>query len=184
MKIYVETERLVLREILESDVDDLLELDSDPEVHRFLGNRPLKDKKEVYEVIKIIRDQYVHYGIGRWAVIERSTGDFIGWSGLKFVRETINDHKDFYDIGYRLKRKFWGKGFATESAKASLQFGFNQLNLDEIYAAAHIENEASNRILKKIGLTPLEKFTYDGAVHNWYRAKKEESLINLSADAI
>lgn len=180
MKIFIETERLLLREIHESDIDDLFELDSDPEVHRFLGNRPVKDKQDVTDIIKSIRDQYVHNGIGRWAVIERNTGDFIGWSGLKFVREIINQHRDFHDIGYRLKRKFWGNGYATESAIASLQFGFNQLNLDEIYAAANIENEASNRILKKIGLTLLEKFTYDGAIHNWYRMKKGEWAIKRS----
>jgi ribosomal-protein-alanine N-acetyltransferase len=80
-----------------------------------------------------------------------------------------NNHINYYDLGYRLIRKYWGDGFATESALASLTYGFETLKLNEIFAAAHIENIASNRILNKIGLKQEGTFTYDKELHNWYR---------------
>lgn len=147
-------------------------MDADPVVHQYLGNKPVKDKKQVEEVIKFIRQQYVDNGIGRWAVIEKSTNDFIGWAGLKLVKETINNHTNYYDLGYRLIRKHWGNGFATESAITSLTYGFDKLSINEIFAAAHLENNASNRILKKVGFQFLGTFTYDEAIHNWYKIDK------------
>ena len=80
----------------------------------------------------------------------------------------------YYDLGYRLKRKFWGKGIATEASLLSLQYGFRSLGLTEIYAGAHVENSASNRVLQKAGLQYLETFEYDNAPHNWYRIGKLE----------
>lgn len=172
MKIFTETERLILREIIPEDIEGFFELDSDPDVHKYLGNRPVVDREELKMLIDKIRQQYIDTGIGRWAIIEKSTNSFAGWSGLKLVREKINDHTDYYDLGYRLIRRFWGKGIATESAMASLTYGFDTLKLKEIYAAAHIENKASNRILNKIGFSYIETFDYDGSKHNWYKIER------------
>lgn len=174
MKIFAETDRLILREILPSDVDAMFELDSDPEVHKYLGRRPVREKERVVETINFIRQQYIEHGIGRWAMTDKKTSHFMGWAGLKFVTDPINNHKNHYDLGYRLIRKYWGQGFATESAIASLAYGFDQLKINEIFAAAHTGNNASNRILKNVGLNMLETFTYDGAVHNWYRISQSE----------
>ena len=69
----IETERLILREILPSDADAMFELDSDPEVHRYLGNAPVKSRKKILEIIDFIRGQYNVFGIGRWAVVRRRT---------------------------------------------------------------------------------------------------------------
>ena len=174
MKIFAETERLILREILPTDVDGLFELDADPEVHRYLGNKPVTDKNETVEVIKFIRQQYIDNGIGRWAIIDKNTDEFIGWTGLKFVTEIINNHKNYYDLGYRLIKKYWGQGIATETAFASLEFAFYKLNVDVVYAMADYENHGSNQILKKVGLDFIETFDLDGIKHNWYKIDRRE----------
>lgn len=172
MKIFAETERLILRELLPSDVDGMFELDSDPEVHKYLGNKIVTDKNQIAEVIDFVRQQYIDNGIGRWAVIEKSTNDFIGWAGLKYVTELTNGRKNYYDLGYRLIRKYWGKGIATETAITSLDYAFNELKADEVYAAASCENIASNKILQKVGLSFIETFYYEDIKCNWYKIDK------------
>ncbi|MDV7390491.1 GNAT family N-acetyltransferase, partial [Arthrospira platensis SPKY1] len=83
VKIFAETERLILREIMPSDIDGMFKLDSDPEVHKYLGNKPVTDRKQIINVINFIRKQYIDNGIGRWAIVDKKTNDFIGWTGLK-----------------------------------------------------------------------------------------------------
>lgn len=168
MKIFAETERLILRELIESDKNGMFELDSNPEVHRYLGNNPVTDMDSIVEVIAFVRQQYADNGIGRWAVIDKETGDFMGWCGLKFVTETVNNHQNYHDLGYRFIQKYWGKGFATESAKAALHYGFETLGLKEIYAAADAENAASNKILTRLGFQFKETFIDDDRLNNWY----------------
>lgn len=174
MKIHIETERLLIREIRDEDVEGIFELDTDPEVHKYLGNKPITSIDEAAAVIKFIQQQYRNNGIGRWAVIEKETGNFIGWTGLKVITEKVNNHVNYYDMGYRLIRKYWGRGYATETANATLQHGFVTLALDEIYAVAHIKNEASNNILKKVGLQLIEIIDYNSEPHNWYAITKEK----------
>lgn len=168
MQTFIETNRFLLREIIEEDAQDLFELDNNPAVHKYLGNNPLTKLEEVQKMIQHIRQQYQENGIGRWAIIDKKTKDFIGWSGLKYEYTQLNNLGNYYDLGYRLKQQYWGKGIATETAKASLAYGFEQLKLTEIYAAAHVDNIASNTILKKLGMDCLETFDYDGNLCNWY----------------
>ena len=174
MEIFAETERLVLREILPTDINGMYELDSDPEVHKYLGNKPVVKKDQIIEVISSIRQQYINNGIGRWAIIDKKNNEFIGWTGLKFVTEETNNHRNYYDLGYRLIKKYWKKGIATESALASLEYAFNKLDLKEIYAIADFENVGSNHILKKVGLKFIETFDFNGIKHNWYKIEKDE----------
>ncbi|MGK9127151.1 GNAT family N-acetyltransferase [Olivibacter sp. SA151] len=174
MKTYLETDRLTLREIVPEDADGMFELDSDHEVHKYLGNNPVKNKEEARKNIDFIRQQYIENKIGRWAVVERSSNQFIGWAGLKLIKETINNHIDYYDLGYRLIKKFWGRGYATEAAKATLSYGFDKLNLPEIFAIADCNNTGSNKILTKIGMTHEEVFFLNGIKCNWYRIGREE----------
>jgi [ribosomal protein S5]-alanine N-acetyltransferase len=169
MKIFAETERLILRELLPGDVDGYLELDSNPEVHRYLGSEPLQNKQQAEAAIQFIRQQYIDNGIGRWAVIDKKTNDFIGWAGLKLITEPINDHVNFYDLGYRLIQKYWGRGIATEAANASLNYAFNTLHTREVHAHAHHENAGSNKVLTKAGLHFIESFIHQGIKCNWYR---------------
>lgn len=180
MKIFAETDRLILREILPTDIDRMFALDSDPEVHKYLGSEPVKNRNQTIDMISFIRQQYVDYGIGRWAIIDKNTTTFIGWAGIKFVTELTNGHKDYYDLGYRLIKEYWGNGIATEAASASLNYAFEKLNTTKIYAIADVKNTNSNKILKKIGFTLIEQFDLDGVEHNWYNIGKKEHRKKLS----
>lgn len=171
MKIHIETDRLIMRDLVPEDAQGMFELDSDPEVHAYLGNQPIKTLAQAQEQINFIRQQYIENGIGRWAVIEKQNGQFIGWSGFKLITEMINEKTQYLDLGYRLIRKYWGKGFATESAKASLEYGFEQLKQKEICAMADVSHKTSNIILKKIGMKRLNEFDFDKTPHNFYEIK-------------
>ncbi|HOY28750.1 MAG TPA: GNAT family N-acetyltransferase [Flavobacteriales bacterium] len=168
--IHLTTERLILRDLEETDVEGIFALDSDPEVLRFIGTPALKDRPEAAERISGIRKQYEEHGIGRWAVELRETGAFIGWAGLKWEQH-IRPFP-YYDIGYRLIRKHWGQGYATEAAIACLRHGFEVLHYPEICAAAEAQHQASNHILRKIGLQQGEPFLFDGKLCNWYSLRK------------
>ncbi len=174
MEIFAETERLILRELLPTDRNGLFAVDSDPDVNIYLGNNPVKTIEQTDDIIRFVRKQYVDNGIGRWAMIERSTNNFIGWSGLKLIKELTNNHIDYYDLGYRLNKSYWGKGFATEAAKATLKYGFNTLNLNEIYAIAASKNIASRNVIEKVGLKYKETFSYCGTDHDWFEIQKQQ----------
>jgi len=172
-KIYVETDNIILREMLPEDADGMFELDSDPVVHKYLGNSPVKNIQASRNMIENIRSQYIDRGIGRWAAIEKFSGDFMGWSGLKLnTEQKFNNKIDFYDIGYRFIPRYRGKGYATESAVAAMDYGFNTLNLKTIVGMAEIENIASNRVLQKIGLQYIEDFIFEGVMVSWYELSK------------
>ncbi|MBU2929602.1 GNAT family N-acetyltransferase [Winogradskyella psychrotolerans] len=164
------TKRLILRPITAQDVEDFFELDSNPKVHLFLGNTPVKTKEASEAMIADILQQYKTHGIGRLAMIEKRTHKFIGWSGLKYEKH-LRKEFNYYDLGYRLKEHYWGKGYATEAAIASLNYGFKDLKLKTIGAAADCNHIASNRILKKIGMQPSGTFTFEGDLCNWYEMK-------------
>lgn len=169
MEVFSETPRLILREIEEQDEDALFELDSDPEVHNYLGNKPIQNKEQIRLVIAFIRQQYEDNGIGRWAVEDKSTGQFIGWAGLKFFRDEVNGHSDFYELGYRFMKKHWGKGYATESAKASVDYGFSELKLKEIFAMTDINNQASKKVLIKTGFEHITVFDFNAEPTDWFK---------------
>lgn len=168
MNTIIETERLIIRELLPEDEAGMFELDSDPEVHKYLGNKPIKHIDEARRVIELIRLQYETNGIGRWAMLEKSSGNFIGWTGLKLITIPINGHVNYYDLGYRMIKRYWGKGYATESAIASRDYAFNVLKTDKVYGMADIANTASCNVLQKTGLVYQHDFEYDGAPHAWF----------------
>ena len=170
MKTILETPRLLLREVDESDVEGFFEMDSDPEVARYVGTPPVTDRSQCLEVIQSIQKQYIAYGIGRWSVIQKTTGEFVGWCGLKRMAGfTVNGYTDFVDIGYRFSQRHWGKGYATESAQATLDYGFSVLHYDEICAFADIRNTASHHVLTKIGLKRGNEFEWEGASCVWFQ---------------
>jgi RimJ/RimL family protein N-acetyltransferase len=147
-------------------------LDSDPEVHKYLGNKPVKTIDESKKILDSVLTQYKERGIGRFAVIEKATGDFVGWSGLRLNTEyNMNGFTKYYDVGYRLLKRFWGKGFATESGKASVEYAFNVMKLPELYATTETGNQASHKALLKIGLLYVEEFYFEQEKVNlrWYK---------------
>lgn len=175
---HIETERLIIRDMRTTDLDDMFKLDSDPLVHKYLGNKPFTKKSQSQKYIDDVIEDYKAYGTSRWATIEKATGKFIGWTGLRYYPEKYqyNGRYGFYDVGYRLMPEFWAKGYATEASIAALEYGFKVLKLDAIYGLTEIENEASHRVLLKIGLTHTETFFEEKLKEElrWYELKKED----------
>lgn len=147
MHIILKTPRLILRQFTKADAPLILELNSNPEIVKYVHEPTLKTIEHAQDILNnIILPQYQN-NLGRWAIHTKNNMDFIGWCGLKYLPEP-----DEIDLGYRLMQKAWGHGYATEAAKACLEHGFNELNLKLITGRAHIENLASIKVLEKIGM--------------------------------
>ena len=130
--------------------------------------------ERVRGAIQSIRQQYIDNGIGRWAVIDKNNNAFLGWSGLKLIKEATEGYDTRYDLGYRFLRKYWGKGYATETAIASVNYGFQTMGLTEIVGQANIDNIASRHVLEKAGLKFIDKRYFDGIEHDFLSLKREE----------
>ena len=150
MKVFLETERLILRYFTEADVDNLYELDSDAEVMRYINGGQSSDREQIRsQILPGFLKYYDDYqGYGYWAVEEKLSGEFIGWFHF---RPPLDGGEDI-ELGYRLKRAFWGKGYATEGAIALIHKGFTGLGTDRIFAKALAVNSGSIRVMEKSGL--------------------------------
>lgn len=170
MNLILETERLLLRPLELSDADEMFAMDNQTEVHKYLWQSPTQSVEETIKIIEMVQKQYQENGIGRFATILKETNEFIGWTGIKFVNDHVeNGNTNFYDYGYRLNPKFWGKGYATEASIAWLDYGFNQMNIEKMNAYTHHKNGASNHILGKVGMTMMESYPdKDGVIWNWW----------------
>ena len=158
MDAVIETNRLLLRRFTEDDASLLYELNLDPEVIRYTHD-PIADVEHAKQVLhEVMLPQYSLYDHGRWAVHLRSNLEFMGWCGLKYLSETNE-----VDLGYRLMKKFWGKGYATEAALACIEYGFNTLNLPVIIGRALPGNLASIKVLEKCGM----KYLHDEVMHSY-----------------
>jgi RimJ/RimL family protein N-acetyltransferase len=157
MHIFLETERLVLRRFTAADVNNLVELDSDPEVMRFLtGGKPTPRNLIEQEYLPRILAYYERYeGFGFWAAIERSTGDFLGWFHF---RPPDSSRPEDVELGYRLRRSAWGNGYATEGSRALIRKGFAELGVQRVVASTYQDNLASRRVMEKAGLTLVRTF--------------------------
>jgi RimJ/RimL family protein N-acetyltransferase len=151
MQIFLETERLVLRQFTEDDVDNLVELDSDPEVMRFItGGRPTPHQEIENEVLPMFLDYYERFsGYGFWAAVEKSTERFVGWFHF---RPAESAQPDEIELGYRLRRSAWGKGYATEGSCALIDKGFAEFGVRRVVASTMVVNVASRRVMEKAGL--------------------------------
>jgi RimJ/RimL family protein N-acetyltransferase len=142
----IETDRLLLRDFTLADLDELSQIFSDPEVVRYLGSgRPLC-KEEAEGALRSIISHREQHGYGRRAVIFKQTGELIGYGGLRSFNGTP-------ELVYLLKKSYWGKGLATEIAKASLKYGFCERQFERIVAMANMANKASHRVMEKVGMS-------------------------------
>lgn len=165
MDVIIETPRLLLRQFTADDAPLIYRLNKDPEVTRYTLD-PVRDEAHAREVLeKAILPQYLLYKHGRWAVHLRENLTFIGWCGLKYREEL-----DEVDLGYRYTRESWGRGYATEAAFASLDYGFNQLMLKRIVGRALPGNIASLNVLEKCGMRYVGEETVEGLLHKTYEA--------------
>ncbi|HCW75055.1 MAG TPA: GNAT family N-acetyltransferase [Candidatus Marinimicrobia bacterium] len=172
--IIAETQRIILREFELNDAPAMFPMDSDPKVLRFIGTPPFTELSQTETVIEFVRRQYLETGFGRLAVVLKATGTFLGWAGIKLERSPVNGHRDFYDLGYRFLREYWGYGYATEAARASLAYGFRNKGLTVINASVDAANGASIRILEKLGMSRLEEFIEDDCLQYWYEIRAEQ----------
>lgn len=171
MDLILETERLLMRPLALTDAEAMFAMDSNPNVHKYLWQKPCLNIEESIATIEFVQKQYETNKIGRFATLLKETGEFIGWTGIKFVTEQPeNGNINFYDYGYRLNEKFWGKGYASEATLAWFDHGFNQMKIDKMNAYAHAENGASNHILQKSGMQFIENyFDKEGVLWNWWQ---------------
>ncbi|HAE67948.1 MAG TPA: GNAT family N-acetyltransferase [Sphingobacterium sp.] len=157
----LETERLIIRPIQMDDAAYFFAMDSQPEVHTFLNNEPVQSIEEMKKAIAHIQQQYEKYGIGRLGVIEKSSNQWIGWTGFKYIDELENGRIGFLDLGYRFRTESWGKGYATEAALACMQYYSEQLTHFEVHAITHTANLGSRHVLEKVGFQVTEEFHFD-----------------------
>jgi RimJ/RimL family protein N-acetyltransferase len=145
----LETERLILRPINEDDVDVLVALDRDPEVMRYINGGKPTPRSEMEAIVRSRIGQ-------RWLAFERSTGEFVGWFGL---RGSDGDHDR--GLGYRLRRASWGQGFATEGSLALIDLAFTHLGAERVRADTMTVNTPSRRVMERCGLRYVRTFHLD-----------------------
>lgn len=161
--IQLETPRLYLREMTADDAEHAYRLNLDPEVIRYTGDDAFESVEAARKFLEAY-DHYKKYGFGRWAVIEKESGNYLGWCGLKYTQD-LNE----YDIGFRFFKIYWNKGYATEAAETCLRAGFTTFNMPEIVGRVMPENKASQRVLVKLGLEYWQERVSDGETELIYR---------------
>ncbi len=157
MRIFLETERLVLRQFTVDDVENLVELDSDPDVMHFItGGRPTPRREIETDVLPGFLDYYERFdGYGFWAAMEKSSGRFVGWFHFRPAKAAQPDE---VELGYRLHRSVWGKGYATEGSRALIHKGFAELGVRRVVAFTMVVHVASRRVMEKAGLRLVRTF--------------------------
>jgi RimJ/RimL family protein N-acetyltransferase len=169
MKIVFETERLLLRLFTIEDAHLIYDLNKDPAVTKFTHD-PVKDMNHAKQIIEeVILPQYSLYNFGRWAIHLKQGQEFIGWCGLKYRTESKE-----IDLGYRLKKEFWGKGFATEAALGSMKHGFGLLKIKRIVGCAEPENRTSCLVLEKCGMKYIGEGLVDGYTVKTYEISRND----------
>lgn len=160
MDVFLETERLILRRFTTGDLDNLVRLDGDPEVMRYLtGGRTISR----HEIETFVLPRFLSYydrfdGYGFWAAIEKSSGDFLGWFHFRPPPDSPPDEPE---LGYRLRKAAWGKGYATEGSRALIDKGFTEFGVRRVTASTMAVNQGSRRVLEKSGLTYVRTFHQD-----------------------
>ena len=155
--VFLETRRLVLRRFTMADADNLVDLDSDPDVMRFItGGVPTSREVIQTETLPAFLQYYQRFaGFGFWAAIEKSTGEFLGWFHFRPAPGTSPAQ---VELGYRLRKSAWGKGLATEGSRALIRKGFTEFGVQRVVAEAMAVNIASRRVMEKAGLTLIRTF--------------------------
>ena len=157
MHVFLRTDRMVMRRFTAADVDLLVELDSDPEVMRYItGGRPTPREEIERDFLPAFLGYYERFtGYGFWAAIEVATGDFLGWFHF---RPPEGGRLDEAELGYRLRRSAWGKGYWTEGSCALIRAGFTEHGVERVVAGTMAVNIASRRVMEKAGLRLVRTF--------------------------
>lgn len=149
-RILLETERLALRRYERDDLDRLTRLNTDPEVMRYIGDGSLRDREQTRAGIARAERIYEMYpGLGFWVAEEKSQRRFLGVFALIYIPKTVE-----VEVGYRLMKSAWGRGYATEGARALVRYGLFEVGLNRVVGLTHKENDPSKHVLMKAGLQP------------------------------
>jgi RimJ/RimL family protein N-acetyltransferase len=163
----IETDRLLLRMIRADDLDQLALLLSDPDVVKYVGDGQPSGREEAARALESISKHWETHGFGRWAVVDKSSGEFIGFGGLRSLFGTP-------EVVYHFAKAYWGKGYASEMARAVLRFGFEERGFDRIVAITKPQNAASIRVMDKVGLRFEKHARYYDIDVVQYEIKREE----------
>ena len=157
MQVFLETDRLLLRRFSEADVDNLFDLDSDPEVMRFInGGTPTPRDVIEHDLLPRFLSYYERCaGYGFWAAIDKATGEFLGWFHF---RPPEGASPGEVELGYRLRQAAWGQGYGTEASRALIRKGFTALGVRRVVASTFADNLASRRVMEKAGLTLVRTY--------------------------
>ncbi|HEX5500594.1 MAG TPA: GNAT family N-acetyltransferase [Thermomicrobiales bacterium] len=157
MRVFLETERMWLREFTADDLDLLVELDSDPAVMRFITGGRATPRDEIRDdILPAWLGYYERFaGYGFWAAIDKASGDFLGWFHF---RPAPGRPLDEPELGYRLRRAAWGNGYATEGSRALIAKGFADHGVRRVVAETMAVNTASRRVMEKAGMTLVRTF--------------------------
>lgn len=157
---FLTTARLELRPFTDRDEGLLVELDGDPEVMRYLtGGRPTPPEAVRERVLPRMLHRHPCTGKpGFWAARERATGAFVGWFELRPLRD---DSAEVVELGYRLRRAAWGRGYATEGSRALVERAFTELGAQRVTANTMAVNAGSRRVMEKSGLTHVRTYFDD-----------------------
>jgi RimJ/RimL family protein N-acetyltransferase len=165
MRVFLETDRLTLRRFTEADEENLFELNSDPEVMRFLtGGKPTPRDEVRAAIIPVFLGYYERFeGFGFWAAVETATAQFLGWFHFRPPLGDEGtpagwDEDGVAELGYRLRRSAWGKGYATEGSRALIGKGFTEFGVRRVVAETMAGNWGSRRVLEKSGLIQVGTF--------------------------
>jgi RimJ/RimL family protein N-acetyltransferase len=147
------TARLVLRPPEESDVEPLMAMDADPQVMRYIGNGTVipPDRERALEAVTRRRELWDEQGFGMCSVVVAETSEYAGWVMLA-VPAFLPEILPAVEIGWRLRRQYWGRGYATEAAAELLRFGLTEAGLDGVVSIRDIDNAQSERVMEKLGL--------------------------------
>lgn len=149
MLISIPTERLILRPWEASDLESFYRINTNPEVMRFMPSILSREESDVFA--QRIIEHFSSYGYGLFAVELKATSHFIGFIGLQQVRFSA-DFTPAVEIGWRLDNQYWNQGLATEGARRVLEYAFEALKLNKIVSFTAVSNQASRRVMEKIGL--------------------------------
>jgi RimJ/RimL family protein N-acetyltransferase len=148
--IELETERLRLRQWIESDREPFARLNTDPRVMEFLPS--ILDRSTSDAMIDRLQTKIIEKGWGFWAVESKQDKQFIGFVGLQILTANL-PFSPGVEIGWRLAFEYWGKGYATEAAQAALKVGFDRLELPEIVSFTTIDNHRSSAVMERLGMS-------------------------------
>ena len=180
MSINISTKRLNLRCWEENDMASLIKMNQDAEVMKYFPST--MTEKESLAFYKRVQNHFLEYGFGLFVVEEKVSNIFLGYTGF-MIAQFESDFTPRVEIGWRFNKNYWGNGYATEAAKACLEYGFSKLNLDIIHSFTSILNKKSEAVMQRIGMVKIGEFNHPKLsvesqlrLHVKYFSKKDNYL--------